>query len=268
MGKQIDNHPHGNFCWNELCTQDWAAAKKFYTQLFSWQNEDQPIDEDIYYTMLQKQGDDIAAMYQMPQAQTQADVHSHWLSYIAVDNVDAATEKAKQLGAEIIAGPHDVMDAGRMVMISEPGGALFALWQANKHKGCQRLNEPNTPYWHELASRNSAKSRDFYCQLLGWESEVKAMEGMDYILFNVTGKPVAGMLEMTDEWPADIPAHWMVYFAVESCDNTIVKVQQLGGEVCVPATDIPDVGRFSVITDPQGAVFSILESSMDDVKCD
>lgn len=267
MNQKSLNHTQGVFCWSELCTQNWAAAKAFYTQLFDWQSDDQPITEGMYYTMLQKQGDDIAAMYQMPAEQAQEQVPSHWLNYIAVDDVDSMAEKARALGAEIIAGPHDVMDAGRMVMICEPGGALFALWQGKEHKGCQRLNELNTPYWYELATRNSRESRDFYCQLLGWESEVKPMESMDYVLFKVNGKPIAGMLEMTDEWPSDIPAHWMIYFAVDDCDNCITKAQQLGGEICVPATDIPDVGRFSVITDPQGAVFSILKSAMGDVKC-
>lgn len=267
MGAQKVNHPHGVFCWSELCTHSWAEGKAFYTELFEWGNDDQPIGDDLYYTMLQKQGDDVAAMYQMPVEQKVADVPSHWLAYIAVDDVDTLATKAKQLGAEVVAGPHDVMDAGRMVLLNEPGGALFALWQGNQHIGCQRLGELNTPYWHELASRNSAKSREFYCQLLGWESEIKPMEGMDYTLFNIAGKPVAGMIEMTEEWPADIPAHWMIYFAVSHCDDSAKKAQQLGGEVCVPPTDIPEVGRFSVITDPQGAVFSIMTSAMDDVKC-
>ena len=88
---------------------------------------------------------------------------------------------------------------------------------------------------------------------------------MDYTLFLVDGQPIAGMLEMTNEWPEDIPSHWMIYFAVESCDTAVNKAASLGGQVCVPATDIPEVGRFSVICDPQGAVFSVIESVMDDV---
>ncbi|MGO2127092.1 MAG: VOC family protein [Pseudoalteromonas prydzensis] len=267
MSETKTNHPHGVFCWSELCTSDWKNGKAFYTELFAWGADDQPIGDDLYYTMLQKQGDDIAAMYQMPNEQKNAATPSHWLAYIAVDNIDEVAAKAKQLGAEIIAGPHDVMDAGRMLLLNEPGGALFALWQGNKHKGCKRLGELNTPYWHELATRNSAKSREFYCQLLGWQCVEKPMEGMNYTLFTVADQPVAGMLEMTDEWPADIPAHWMIYFAVDDCDNYAATAQQLGGEVCVPPTDIPEVGRFSVITDPQGAVFSIMTSAMDDVKC-
>ncbi|MBB1387706.1 VOC family protein [Pseudoalteromonas sp. SG45-5] len=259
------SHSHGIFCWSELCTQNWKEGKNFYTSLFNWGYDDQAIGEGVYYTMLQKQGDDIAAMYEMPKEQVDGGVPSHWLAYIAVDNVDNCAVKAKTLGAEIIAGPHDVVNAGRMLMLKDPAGATVALWQANEHRGCKRLGELNTPYWHELATRDSKVSSDFYCSLLGWTSEIKPMEGMDYTLFLVDGQPIAGMLEMTSEWPEDISAHWMIYFAVKNCDATVNKAVSFGGEICVPATDIPEVGRFSVICDPQGAVFSVIESAMDNV---
>ncbi|RZF89619.1 VOC family protein [Pseudoalteromonas sp. S4488] len=263
MTKINTKHPAGTFCWAELCAKDWQAAKQFYTQLFDWGFDDQPIGEDMYYTMLQKQGDDIAAMYQLPESMSE--MPTHWLLYIAVDNVDQSTELAKSLGATVLAGPHDVMTAGRMVMLQEPGGATFALWQAGEHIGAKRVQELNLPYWFELVSKDMQKSRDFYCQLFGWQFEVKPMEGMDYTLFTIDEQPIAGMLEMTNEWPDDIPPHWMPYFAVADCDQAVAKATQLNGAICVPATDIPDVGRFSVITDPQGAVFSILKSTIDEL---
>lgn len=255
----------GYFCWIELCSSDWQSAKPFYSQLFDWQILDQPIGEDCYYTMLQKEVDDVAAMYQMTAEQQQGGMPSHWLAYVAVDNVDECLNKANELGAEVLAGPHDVPGAGRMVMLKEPGGAVFALWQEGGHIGTQRHLEANTPYWFELVSKNSAKSRDFYSALFGWQIEVKDMGNMDYTLFKVNEQPVAGMLEMTTEWGEDIPPHWMIYIAVLDCDSKAEYAQKLGGEICVPPTDIPEVGRFSVITDPQGAVFSIIESAMDDI---
>ena len=62
---------------------------------------------------------------------------------------------------------------------------------------------------------------------------------------------------MNDEW-GDVPPHWMVYFTVVNTDDTIDKLQQLGGKVNVPPTDIP-IGRFSVVADPQGAVFTVIQ---------
>ncbi|RZM73957.1 VOC family protein [Pseudoalteromonas rubra] len=255
------------FCWTELCTSNWQEAKAFYTQLFDWGFDDQPIGEGAYYTMLQKHSDDIAAMYQMMPQQKEAGAQSQWLNYIAVENVDEMAERAVALGAEIIAGPHDVPSAGRMVMLREPAeGAHFALWQAKEHPGCKRELEANVPYWFELATRNSQKSRAFYSALLGWQAQDKPMEGMDYVLFSARDTVVAGMLQMSEEWGDEIPAHWMTYFAVLDCDAMAEKARVLGGQVCVPPTDIPQVGRFAVITDPQGAVFSIIQSVMHDIE--
>jgi predicted enzyme related to lactoylglutathione lyase len=67
------------------------------------------------------------------------------------------------------------------------------------------------------------------------------------------------MLQMTAEW-GDVPPHWMVYISVEDCDAAAKKVAELGGQVCVPPTDLPEVGRFAVINDPTGATFSIIKA--------
>ena len=67
-----------------------------------------------------------------------------------------------------------------------------------------------------------------------------------------------GMLQMTAEWKG-IPPHWMVYFAVADCDAIAKNAKSRGGRIKVPPTDIPGVGRFSVIQDPQGAVCSIIQ---------
>jgi hypothetical protein len=72
---------------------------------------------------------------------------------------------------------------------------------------------------------------------------------------------------MTEEWEG-IPPHWMIYFAVADCDVMSEKATSLGGQVCVPPTDIPKIGRFAVITDPQGAVFSIMQSCNGDIDLD
>ena len=64
-------------------------------------------------------------------------------------------------------------------------------------------------------------------------------------------------MQMTEEW-GELPSHWMIYFSVADCDAAAAKATELGGSVKVPPTDIPPVGRFSVIQDPQGAVFSII----------
>jgi predicted enzyme related to lactoylglutathione lyase len=65
------------------------------------------------------------------------------------------------------------------------------------------------------------------------------------------------MIQMNEEWPEEVPPHWMVYFAVDDIDAAAARVEELGGRVAVPPTDTP-AGRFAVVNDPQGAVFSII----------
>ena len=71
-------------------------------------------------------------------------------------------------------------------------------------------------------------------------------------------RTIAGMLEMTSDQPEDTCDHWMIYFSVKNCDITINQAVSLRGEICVSDTDIPDVSRFSIICDSQGAVFSVI----------
>lgn len=255
---KFSQYQSGHFCWVELCAQNAQQAKAFYTQLFNWQPNDMPLPQGGFYTMLQSQGVDIGALYQMDDTRLKQGVPSHWLSYIATDNIEATVEKAKLLGAEIIMGPMAVGDAGTMALLFEPNGAMFALWQANQHSGSGIKDEANTPCWNELASKNAEQSTRFYCQLLGWESRTEAMGDMMYTLFIQDGKQVAGMLEMTEDW-GEMPAHWMVYFQVDDIQGLLERVTQLGGSVCVPASQIDGVGTFSVITDPDGGFFSVLQ---------
>jgi len=84
---------------------------------------------------------------------------------------------------------------------------------------------------------------------------------MNYTEFQLDGESIAGMMPMEgDDWPPDLPDHWMVYFAVADCDAAVARVQELGGSISVPPTDIPP-GRFAVVADPHGAMFSLLTFS-------
>jgi hypothetical protein len=67
-----------------------------------------------------------------------------------------------------------------------------------------------------------------------------------------------GMLQMTEEW-GDMPPSWSVYFAVADCDATLKRAEELGGVALMPPTEIPEVGRFAVMQDPQGAFFTIIK---------
>lgn len=257
--QQTPDYAPGTFCWVELGTTDSNAAKEFYTKLFGWTFEDSPVGPGMVYTMLKKDGKDVGALYQMPPEMTQMGIPPNWLSYVSIESADETAAKAKSLGGTLMKEPFDVMTVGRMAVIQDPTGAVFAIWQAGTHKGGSAIGEPNTLCWNELMTTDSAKAGDFYTGLFGWTKNVMNMGPMEYTIFENGGERGAGgMLTITPEM-GPVPPNWMVYFAVEDCDATAQMTADLGGKIMKPAEDIPGIGRFAVLTDAQGAAFAIIK---------
>ncbi|HSY51788.1 MAG TPA: VOC family protein [Thermoanaerobaculia bacterium] len=245
----IEKYEPGMFCWIELATNDAAAAKTFYTSLFGWTANDMPMPEGVY-TMWQKNSHDLGAMYQSK------DIPPNWASYISVENVDESAKKAQSLGANVVAPPFDVMDVGRMAVVADPQGATFCLWQAKKHIGATIRDEANTLCWNELMTSDIAAARDFYKGLFGWNLELSPQ----YTEVHVGPVPVGGMMQITPDMMGT-PPNWAPYFSVDDCDAAVAKAKSLGAQIYVPPTDIPNVGRFAVIADPQGAMFDVIKLS-------
>lgn len=253
---EMKSYAPGMFCWFELATPDQDGAKQFYTALFGWTANDMPIGEGMTYSMLLKNGKEVGALFQMgPQMQG---IPPHWGSYVSVASADESAKKAEALGGKVMAPPFDVMDVGRMAVLQDPTGAVLSIWEAKKHHGASLLGEPGAVGWNELATRDVDAARAFYTGLFGWSAEVSQMEGITYTTFKQGEVPQGGMMGMTAEW-GEIPPHWSVYFSVEDCDATVAKATSLGATVMVPPTDVPGVGRFAIVRDPQGAVFATIK---------
>lgn len=255
---EMTKYPPGTFSWVELSTTDPASAKKFYGGLFGWDLVDMPAGPDMIYTMAELKGKSVAALFQQSEQETAQGVPPHWNSYVSVASADESAAKAKGLGGTILLDPFDVMDVGRMAVIQDPTGAIFSVWEPKTHIGAQLVNEPGSLSWNELATRDTEKAEKFYTNLFGWSSQVQETPMTVYTTFSNGERMAAGMLKMTEQW-GDAPPHWAVYFAVANCDASAEKAKSLGGQIAVPPTDIPPIGRFAVISDPQGAHFYIIK---------
>ena len=94
--------------------------------------------------------------------------------------------------------------------------------------------------------------------MFGWTPKHSAPGApMEYTEFSVNGQPSIGMMPMVAEMPKEVPSYWMPYFQVADADASAAKVKALGGKVMVPASDIPNTGRFAIVSDPQGAMFAV-----------
>jgi predicted enzyme related to lactoylglutathione lyase len=256
---EVKSHAPGSFCWFELNTSDPVGAKKFYSGVFDWQAEDTPAGPEMVYTVLKVRGLEIGALCGLQPDQKAQGVPPHWMTYIAVESADAAAEKARSLGATVLAGAFDVMDVGRMAVVRDPQGAVFCVWQAKAHIGARLVGDVGSFCWDELWTTNRKKATEFYKGLFGWTGKDGDMGDMGvYVEWANKGQPIGGMMEITPQM-GPVPPNWLPYFRVEDCDATAQKAKSSGGMLMVPPQDIPNVGRFSVIGDPQGAMFAIIK---------
>jgi uncharacterized protein len=248
----------GTFCWVELGTSNSEAAKSFYTELLGWDFIDVPMGPEGVYTMLKLGDKDVAGLYQLMPDMVAQGTPPHWLSYVSVASADETAAKAKEAGATLLKEPLDVSTIGRMAVIQDPTGAVFALWQAGTHKGSAIYNVPSSFCWNELGTNDTTKAGDFYAGLFGWERDVMDAGGMEYTMFKNGERGAGGMFKISPEM-GPIPPHWLVYFAVDDCDARVQKATELGATVMKPADDIPGIGRFAILFDPQGAAFAIIK---------
>jgi uncharacterized protein len=275
-----DGYPAGVPCWVDTGQPDPEAAVEFYGGLFGWEFEDRmPADSPGRYFVAQLRGRDVAAVGSQPE---QAPPTPGWNTYVWVDSADDATAKVKAAGGNALMEPFDVLDAGRMAVLTDPEGAVFCVWQAKEHKGAQLVNEPGTWNFSELNTRDPEGAKAFYGTVFGWEAETLDYGEDQTTMWRLPGygdflerhdpnlrrrmaadgapegfeDAVAWLIPMTsDQYPDDVPPHWNVTFAVDDADAVADRAAKLGGQVRVPPFDAPFV-RMTVVSDPQGAAFT------------
>jgi predicted enzyme related to lactoylglutathione lyase len=252
----------GTFCWLELHAHDPQAAQRFYSAFFGWTPEETRIGpgENDVYTVYRLDGQPAAASVAMMAEQRSQGMPPSWLSYIAVEDADAAAARARELGGTVLMGPFDAMELGRMAIVQDPAGAVFAVWQAKTNPGIGVREEPGALGWSELATTDAARAQDFYAGLFGWKPETTNM-GMEYTTFTGTTGMVGGMYAITPQMQGMHPC-WLPYFVTTDTDAAAEKARSLGATVMAGPQDIPGIGRFAMIQDPQGAMFYVIRFDM------
>jgi uncharacterized protein len=275
-----DGYPAGVPCWVDTGQPDPEAAVEFYGGLFGWEFEDRmPADSPGRYFVAQLRRRDVAAVGSQPE---QAPPTPGWNTYVWVDSADDTTAKVKAAGGKALMEPFDVLEAGRMAVLTDPEGAVFCVWQAKEHKGAQLVNEPGTWNFSELNTRDPEGAKAFYGTVFGWEADTLDFGEGQTTMWRLPGygdflerrdpdlrrrmaadgapegfeDAVAWLIPMTsDQYSDDVPPHWNVTFAVDDADAVADRAAKLGGQVRVPPFDAPFV-RMTVLSDPQGAAFT------------
>jgi uncharacterized protein len=259
MMSERTSYAPGTPCWVDLGSPDLNASIEFYGGLFGWDvPETENAEQTGGYRQAMLRGTPVSGMYPL----TQEGQPPAWATYVSVADAGVVAGKVRDAGGSVIAEPLEVLDLGKMAIFADPTGAVFGVWQPGTFEGAGLANEPGALSWNELNTRDVPAAEEFYGAIFGWTFETQDMgPAGTYTTINLGGSPVGGILNMTERGvPAEVPAHWQLYFAVENTDATLDHARQGGGSVMVEPIDIP-AGRFAILTDPHGVSFAVIALS-------
>ncbi len=237
--------------WVDIGT-DVDAAAAFYSALFGWSLVSAGPDAGGYGFFTNAAGKLIAGIG--PQ---QSPGPPFWSHYVSVVDIDETTARVEAAGGTVVVPPMDVMEAGRMAVFQDAEGAYFSGWQPLGTIGCEVVSEPGAFCWSELDTRDPESAKAFYPAVFGWDFETSEGEDMPYTEWKLDGESIAGMMDMPAEVPAESPAMWLIYFAVDDTEAAVARAVDLGGSVLAQPMDTP-FGRFAVLADPQDAFFAVI----------
>jgi predicted enzyme related to lactoylglutathione lyase len=238
-------------------TPDVAVAQQFYGAVVGWTFQDTD-DEFGGYTIAEARGAAAAGIGPL-----QPGAPTAWTMYLASDDADKTAAAVTENGGTLLLEPGDVGDLGRMFVAIDPTGAAFGVWQAGTHIGASLVNEPGGLNWEDLRSPDPDAARAFYSAVFGYETRPIGDEDPDYTTFHLPGDgiPLGGIggMEMMGSAAAEIPPHWVVYFAVADADAAVAAAREGGGAVLADPFDTP-YGRMGGLLDPGGASFWIMQN--------
>jgi uncharacterized protein len=238
----------GKFVWFELVTTDRAKAEAFYGEVLAWKAAPMPMGDNVY-TLLMNGEAPVGGV-----TPAEGKEGSHWISYVAVPDVDAAAKRVVAAGGKAEAAI-DVPTVGRMAKVSDPQGAALYLFRGEKDEDA-KASGTGTFYWNELWTSDPAAAVRFYEGVVGYRHEDMDMGpgGTYHVLAHGEAK-LGGVTKAQ----GDAPTMWLPYVEVDDCDAAAARAQRNGATIVAPPSDIPGIGRFSIFTDPTGATLAIIK---------
>ena len=251
---------NGQNVWFELMTTDTEGAKRFYSEVIGWKVKAwEDADPNNPYSMWLVGEKPVGGLMRIPAEAKGAP--PHWLAYTNVDDVDAVTEKTRKLGGTVHKAPFEVPKVGRLAILADPQGAVFAVF-----KGSDEEEMPVSPpagagefSWAELNTTDWESAWKFYSQLFGWQHRESMDMGGEmgtYFMFNdpdmVTKGGMSNMASMMK-----VPPHWLHYVTVDDVPAAVERIKSKGGKVLNGPMDVPGGDVIAQCQDPQGAFFAI-----------
>ncbi len=249
---------HGAFVWHELMTSDPDAAERFYNAVvgFSCKNSGMA---GMDYRIFSAGDSMVAGLMHIPEDAKKMGAPPNWSGYISVDDVDAATEKLKQLGGKVFKEPTDIPNTGRFSVVTDPQGAVFQLFKtAAPMPGSEPPPDaPGHVGWNELYAVDVEAVFPFYAQMFGWvKLDAIDMGPMGkYQMFGNGALAIGGMMNKPEKVSA---ALWDFYFNVRDIDAATASLTANGGAIVNGPMQVPGGQWVVQALDPQGALFALV----------
>ena len=247
----------GQFVWRETASTNVGKSAAFYKALFGWTLKEVPMG-DFSYSLAHVGEKQVGGM--MPLPKMAEGVPSYWMSYVAVEDVDATAVKCTEAGGKILMPATDIPNLGRFAILQDPTGAAVTAWKSKTGDGEPQMVAPGVGEfcWEQLNTNAPAAATAFYAKVFGWTSRPFA-EGSDISVYCAAGdKTIASMMAA----PPGVPSHWLTYVVVAKLVDANAKVKELGGQVLMPEISVPGMGVISIVQDPAGAAIGLFEGRM------
>jgi predicted enzyme related to lactoylglutathione lyase len=247
-------HHIGKVILVELVTPDIAASKQFYSGLFGWTYRDIQAGATTY-VQASLNGRPVAGLIYKAMS-AGARQQPAWLSFFAVNDVDAAQKIALQRGAKLLFGPRTFPDRGRQAVFADPQGATFALLASSNGDPPDFLAAPGEWIWSSLFTNDPGTEAGFYQALFDYDVfELPDSAGAHHLLLASRNYARAS----ANTLPGDAHAYWLNYVRVDDAVDAAARAVALGGRVLVEPRSDRHGGKVAVIADPQGALVGLLE---------
>lgn len=246
----------GEPVWVELCTARPDEAEAFFRDLMGWTVRSEQLGQGSY-RICEVDGRDVAGI--VDTALLHAGRRHGWITYFAVDEMEAAFSRAVSLGATVLLEPRLLPNAGTGATVLDPHGAVLGLYEADARAGAESLNSIGSMCWNEISSGDPAGTAAFYGALFGFTTDqLRSTMGQPYSVLKLDGHPVAGLLTMDSSWPNELPARWVPYFNVASLDAAVEQVINLGGAPMLGPVASPN-GPLHVVHDSEENPLYLIE---------
>jgi predicted enzyme related to lactoylglutathione lyase len=180
-----------------------------------------------------------------------------WLGYVAVDDVDAAAERIRELGGAVHVPPTDIPNISRFSVAVDPQMATIALfkWLEGDQEQAAEFDALGRVGWHELLAADWEKAFAFYSKLFGWrKAHADTGAAGTYQLFTAGGETIGGMFTKPVIEPVPF---WLYYFNVGDIDVAMRRVKAGGGQILGGPIEVLGSCWIARCTDPQGAIFAL-----------